>query len=137
MFNVDPLLVDAVIAVESGGNPKAVSPAGAQGLMQIMPATFDEWADNLRISPADPFDPVVNRQIGSEYLGYLLKCSGGDIELALASYNAGPGRVRKACRRAMALDWNKAKEFLPKETQDYVPKVLEAYRQRCGAVSEV
>lgn len=84
---VDPLLVHAVIAVESGHRPDAVSSAGAQGLMQLMPAT----ARSLGL--ADPFDPAANVEAGVAYLRRLADEFG--TVLALAAYNAGPGTVRR------------------------------------------
>ena len=84
---VDPLLVHAVIAVESAYRPDAVSPAGAQGLMQLMPGTA------RFLGVADPFDPRANVEGGVAYLRRL-----GDefgTVLALAAYNAGPGAVRE------------------------------------------
>ena len=84
---VDPLLVHAVIAVESAHRPDAVSPEGAQGLMQLMPRT----ARMLGVS--DPFDPRANVEGGVAYLRRLADEFG--TVLALAAYNAGPGAVRE------------------------------------------
>ena len=82
-------LLNAVIAVESGFDPAAVSRAGARGLMQLMPAT----ARDLGVD--DPHDPVACIDGGTRYLGFLLRHF-DDEELALAAYNAGPGRVVRA-----------------------------------------
>lgn len=84
---VDPLLVHAVIAVESQHRPDAVSPAGAQGLMQLMPGTA------RMLGVADPFDPRANVEGGVAYLRRLADEFG--TVLALAAYNAGPGAVRE------------------------------------------
>lgn len=84
--NVPPALVAAVIDAESGGNSEAVSPAGAQGLMQLMPAT----AQALGVS--DPFNPIQNVEGGVSYLAEQYRRF-GSYELALAAYNAGPGAV--------------------------------------------
>ena len=86
---LDPALVRAVIQTESGGNPRSQSSAGAMGLMQLMP-------ENVREAGiADPFDPEQNIAAGTRQLAGLLKQYGGNLDLALAGYNAGPGNVRK------------------------------------------
>ena len=84
---VDPLLVHAVIAVESAHRPDAVSPAGAEGLMQLMPRTA------RMLGVGDPFDPRENVEAGVAYLRRLHDEFG--TVLALAAYNAGPGAVRE------------------------------------------
>ena len=86
-YSLDPSLLRAVIMQESGGDPAAVSAKGAQGLMQLMPAT----ASSLGVS--DPLDPGQNVDAGARYLSGLLNQYGGDTSLALAAYNAGPGAV--------------------------------------------
>ena len=85
--DVDPSLVRAVIRAESGFDAQAVSTAGAQGLMQLMPALSAE------LGVTDPFDPRQNIFAGVRYLRWLLDRHGGNESLALASYNAGPGAV--------------------------------------------
>ena len=84
---VDPALVAAMITQESGGNPEAVSPAGARGLMQLMPATA------RMLGVEDVFDPQQNLSGGVRYISQLMERFGGDEKLALAAYNAGPGTV--------------------------------------------
>jgi Transglycosylase SLT domain len=81
---VDAKLIRAVIDQESGFHPCAISPKGAQGLMQLMPGT----ADLLQV--ADPFDPKQNIEAGAKYLKQLLDKNGGDVAKALGAYNAGP-----------------------------------------------
>ena len=104
-----PALVRAVIHTESGGNPRAISPAGAMGLMQLMP-------DNVKEAGiADPFDPEQNIAAGTEQLSGLLKTYHGDLDLALAGYNAGPGNVHK---------YGGVPPFA--ETQNYIRKVRAA-----------
>lgn len=93
-----PSLVKAVMKVESGGKQEAVSPKGARGLMQLMPATARELG-------VDPKDPQENVEGGSKYLQRQLK-SFGNTELALAAYNWGPGKVRAAIDDAKSKDWD-------------------------------
>ena len=106
---VDPLLIKAIIKAESNFDPTAVSPKGAQGLMQLMPAT----ARDLQV--ADPFDPQDNITGGTKYLRSLLDSYGWDVALSLAAYNAGPGNVKNAIPNIH-------------QTQIYVAKVLDNYQ---------
>lgn len=107
---LDPDLVMAVVSVESGFRPRAVSPKGAQGLMQLMPKT----ASSLGV--ADAFDPAQNLDGGARHLGQLLTLYGGDLTRALAAYNAGEGAV------------DRHRGVPPyRETRAYVKKVLERY----------
>ncbi len=88
---LDPALLHAVVTVESGYDPHAVSPAGAMGLMQLMPETAE------RFQVSDPFEPLANLDAGARYLRLLLDRF-GTIQLALAAYHAGEGRVQRARR---------------------------------------
>jgi len=118
-------LLDAVKWQESRGNPNAVSPAGAQGAYQFMPATAQEVRQQLGLSgPYDPTDVAQQRQMAQHYLGQQLN-QFGSPELALAAYNAGPGRVQQALKKAgEGAGWEEVSRYLPRETQKYVPSVL-------------
>ncbi len=109
-FEVDGLLVAAVVEAESGFNPGAISPVGALGLMQVMPATASSYG------VSDVLDPTANVHLGTRYLSQLLDEFDGDLELALAAYNAGPGAVRR---------YDGVPPF--RETRDYVRRVLSRY----------
>ena len=110
---LDPELVMAVVSVESSFRPQAVSPKGAQGLMQLMPGT----ARSLGV--ADPLDPAQNLDGGARHLGQLLDLYGGDLVRALAAYNAGQGAVQ---RHGGVPPY--------RETRSYVKKVLDRYREK-------
>jgi soluble lytic murein transglycosylase-like protein len=108
---LDPDLVLALVQVESAFRPNAVSPKGAQGLTQLMPATARE------LGVKDAFDPAQNLDGGARYLRQLLTRYGGDVKRALAAYNAGPGAVDRH-------------QGVPpfRETRQYVRRVLDKYQ---------
>ena len=110
---VQPALLLAVIAVESAFDPLAVSPVGAQGLMQLLPGTA------RRYGVGDAFDPEQNVGAGAKYLSDLLRRYNNNLELALAAYNAGENAVDRYGQRVPP--------YL--ETRAYVPAVLKMYRQ--------
>jgi hypothetical protein len=112
-YGVDPSLVRAVMRNESDFNPNAVSPKGAQGLMQLMPGTA------ALMGLSNPFDPEQNIAGGVGYLRHCLDCFGNNVPLAVAAYNAGPGRVSRS-------------QGVPAtpETQAYVRNVMRAYTGR-------
>lgn len=116
-FGVREELIRAVIFTESSFRPDAVSPAGAKGLMQLM----DRTAASLGVT--DPFDPVQNIMGGTRYLAQMLQRFNGSEKLALAAYNAGPGRLKQLGIHTEE-DLMKYYHRLPLETQRYIPKVL-------------
>ena len=116
---VDGLLLVAVVETESRFKPKAVSPRGAVGLMQVLPSTAESYG------AGDLFDPYVNLDVGSRHLARLLDAYDGDLELALAAYNAGAAAVDRY-------------EGMPpyRETREYVQRVLARYERHRQSVWE-
>jgi len=110
-YGLDPKLITAVVQTESNFNTQAVSPVGAQGLMQLMPAT----AADLGVS--DAFDPEQNIQAGSQYLKQLMDRYHGDTKLTLAAYNWGMGNIERNPER------------IPRETVNYVAKITHLINQ--------
>ncbi|MBI3144370.1 MAG: lytic transglycosylase domain-containing protein [Pseudogulbenkiania sp.] len=115
-FGLDDQLLHSIVTVESAYNAQAVSPKGAIGLMQVMPAT------GRRFGVTALADPRQNLLAGARYLRFLLELFDQDLPLAIAAYNAGEGAVQKY------------RNTIPpyRETQDYVAKVLASYQQRKG-----
>ncbi len=119
---IDYELLQAVIATESGFNADAVSPSGATGLMQLMPATaanFGVRGDKKNSITQKLTNPGLNIRTGSRYLRYLLDLFPGQTDLALAAYNAGEGTVKRAGNRIPNI----------KQTQNYVKNVMALYSQ--------
>ena len=110
--DVDGLLLAALVQTESRFVPTAVSPRGAVGLMQVLPRTGEMYGAR------DLSDPHVNLDVGSRYLHQLLQDYDGDLELALAAYNAGPAAVER---------YGRVPPF--RETQDYVRRVMRLYEK--------
>ncbi len=118
--NIDFELIQALIATESGFDADAVSPKGAVGLMQLMPATAQRYgvASDRKVPLEKKLtDPRTNIRAGSRYLSDLIKMFPGKLELALAAYNAGEGAVQRAGNRIPNY----------KETQNYVKTVMQLY----------
>ncbi len=118
VFTVEASLIRAIIHAESAYHADALSPKGAQGLMQLMPATQKE------LQVEDVFDPLSNIQGGTLYLSRLLDQFNQDVDLAAAAYNAGPGAVNK---------YGGVPPY--KETQEYVRRVKILYRRYSSAGS--
>ena len=121
MHNIDPDLLAAMAEVESGGDSQSVSPMGALGLMQLMPATANAF------SVLDPFNPVANVMGAADFLDYLRNRLANNLNLQglpalLAAYNAGPGAVEK---------YGGVPPYA--ETHKYVPRVIERYANKLSA----
>lgn len=129
---LDPLLVLSIAKVESGFNSDAVSPAGAVGIMQLMPDTA-QWLAN-RLGEAYLADELAdvdyNIHLGTEYLRFLLDYWGGDINKAVASYNAGQTKVAEWLNGGVWDGTPAAADNIPyQETRDYLKRVLAVYQQ--------
>jgi hypothetical protein len=126
LASVDPLLVLALIHVESSFDPSVVSEAGAVGLMQLLEPTMRREMARSGLRVADPLDPVANVQAGVRYLRRLIDAFGGEVDVALMAYNAGPSRIRGHQRRGE----------IPKRFRVYPRRVnseLERLRRAMGA----
>lgn len=136
-FNVDTAMVLGVITQESAFNVNAVSHAGAQGLMQIMPGTVDYINQKGVVRVSDPFNAEQNSAAGTWYLRHLYDQLEGvnssqRWRFALGSYNGGIGRVSTAIKKVQTatgkarseVSWGDIASYLPQETQNYVPSVV-------------
>jgi hypothetical protein len=119
---LDPALLNGMIWVESRFDPKAKSPAGARGLMQLMPSTAAYLAKRMGESSARAYDPEFNVRAGALYLAEMKK-KFGDEQLAVAAYHAGPGNVKK---------WVDSGQDFPEYSDAYVAKVMEARARFSG-----
>ncbi len=113
-----PGLIQAIIKQESGGKSKAHGAKGEVGLMQIMPATAAQFG----VTPDQLADPAVNQRVGTQYLQSLVKRYKGNIPMALAAYNAGPGNIDRG--------------VIPKSTQGYVSKILGSLKNAAEGTAE-
>ncbi|MEX2145492.1 MAG: transglycosylase SLT domain-containing protein, partial [Candidatus Rokuibacteriota bacterium] len=129
---LDPFLVAAVVREESSFHPRALSRAGARGLMQLMPATARPLAEvrGLPFRAGDLLDdPGANLEMGTAFLAGLIK-DFGDVRLALAAYNAGPGRMRQWWKARRTSDIEAFVEQIPyDETRQYVKRVMLSWRE--------
>ena len=130
-YNVPESLIYAVIKVESNFDPNAYSSAGAMGLMQMMPSTFNEMTSDKYLGEGldsdELFDPEVSIRYGTYYLKYLHGYFEGNWDNALAAYNGGMGNVKKWLSDSEYSDGNGNLTYIPfEETRDYVKKVQNA-----------
>jgi soluble lytic murein transglycosylase-like protein len=130
-YGFDWRLISAQMYAESSFRPDVVSHAGSVGLMQIMPATA-KW---LGVDPKLLTKPEVSISLGC-YYDWRLYAALKEIDIErdrlafmMASYNCGPGRMRRARRKSSNGSWDKVKSYLPKETQRYVPKIFSKYAE--------
>lgn len=139
LSGVDPYLLMAIARRESAYNPEALSPAGARGLMQLMPGTAAQVSKEIGLSDPGPYgvlDPEVNIRLGSTYLRDKLMRYGGNRLAATAAYNAGPSRVDRWLEEQGVEAFDLFVERIPyRETRDYVQAVL-AYRVIYAALAQ-
>ncbi len=124
---VEPALIWAVMRQESAYSEVAVSVANAQGLMQVIPSTWDWIAELRKEAPRDPFDVTANIEYGATYLAWLMNYWDGDVELVIASYNGGQGYVRRTFNADYVAGdkWEFYREIDRSETREYLQRVYE------------
>jgi soluble lytic murein transglycosylase len=130
-FDVEPLLMWAVMREESRFDPEALSYAGARGLMQVTPTTQTWIAEQLgeSISPGDAFVPEPNIRMGAWYLHFLIDHFEGDLDLALMAYNGGAASVESWQKDPMASDRDDLLRWIGfGETREYLERVSLSYR---------
>jgi soluble lytic murein transglycosylase len=131
VYKIDPMLLAAIIKTESGFFPYSQSHKGALGLMQLLPQTAQQLAAELKIDYQDPEDLYredINLHLGTHYFARLLKVHGGNLVLALASYNAGLGKVRLWKLDSYGKDQSELIDSIPvPATRSYVRTVLKNY----------
>lgn len=131
-FLLDPYLVSAIIHCESGNRPKVISGSGAIGLMQIMPDTGEWIAKKLNVEGYTVdmlYQPEINVKFGCWYLRFLLDRFSGDLELAIAAYNAGQGTVDKWMNDEAIFRDGRLVDIPFPETANYIVKVQRAYEK--------
>jgi len=116
-------LLKAQVKAESVFKPRAASTVGAKGLAQFMDPTWNEWKSKVPEAQfSTPYEPEAAIAMQAAYMSWLLSSFGGDIELALAAYNWGIGRVKKASEGGKK--WSAIEANAPAETRDYVKKIM-------------
>ena len=131
IHKVDVPFVQAIMEQESGGDARAISTAGAFGLMQV---TLGKFAAYIQ-KGTSPLDPKTNIMVGTEFLDYLYGIFPGNLPLVAAAYNAGPGQVHQWITEYHTTDWSKiashkaVQDFAKGQTYKYVPKVMGYYAQ--------
>ncbi|UCH27687.1 MAG: transglycosylase SLT domain-containing protein [Trueperaceae bacterium] len=127
---LEPELIWAIMRQESAFYPEALSRSNAQGLMQVIPSTWDWLAELQREAPGDPFEPSENIRYGAHYLAWLHNYHSGDLELIITSYNRGQGYIRRLFEGPIV---NRDKDEFYREidaleTREYLQKVVVNYR---------
>ena len=125
-YNLEPAIIWAVMRRESAFYPKAVSRSNAQGLMQVIPSTWNWLAELRSEKPGDPFNPALNIKYGSTYLAWLMKLFENDLELTVASYNRGQGYIQRLFEGSVVgRDKDELyREIDTLETREYMQKVM-------------